>query len=138
MISVWCGPDKIGPGANVTPTSPVTAQAPLPGFDNYVVERFSPLVWSIPASPGFNAKDAQAKQVLQEAAGLQAEIVKKVGEPYVERLRRELSGMGTDEGTIDQYLRALAGTFEGQSGRKEKEWRTFFVQFVERLLAARG
>ena len=136
MTSVWGGPDKIGPGANVTPTSPIVSQAPLLGFENYVVERFSPLAWSIPASPGFASKDAQAKQVLQEAANLQLEIVKKVGEPYVERLKTDLRGMGTGEEMVDQYLRTLAGAFEGQ--KKEKEWRTFFVQFVERLLSSRG
>lgn len=136
MTSVWSGPDKVGPGANTTPTSPITSQAPIPGFDNYVVDRFSPLVWSIPASPGFNSKDAQAKQVLYEAANLQAEIVKKVGEPYVERLKTDLRGMGVGEDMVDQYLRTLAGAFEGV--KKEKEWRTFFAQFVERLLSARG
>ena len=136
MTSVWGGADKIGPGANVTPTSPIAAQAPLPGFENYAVERFSPLAWSIPGSPGFTSKDAQAKQVLQEAATLQLEIVKKVGEPYVERLRTDLRGMGAQEEMVDQYLRTLAGAFEGQ--KKEKEWKVFFVQFVERMLSSRG
>jgi exportin-T len=109
MTNVWSGPDKVGPGADKTPTSPVITQAPLPGFDNYIVERFSPLAWSIPASPGFNSKDAQAKQVLYEAANLQTEIVKKTGEPYVERLKSDLGGMGIGGDGIDQYLRTLAG-----------------------------
>ncbi|PSN69972.1 Exportin-T [Corynespora cassiicola Philippines] len=136
MTSVWSGPDKIGPGANADPSSPVASQTTIPGFDNYVVDRFSPLVWTIPASPGFNSKDAQAKQVLYEAANLQAEIVKKVGEPFVERLKSDLRGMGVGEDVIDQYLRTLAGAFEGQ--KKEKEWKNFFVEFVERALSARG
>lgn len=136
MISVWSGPDKVGPGANAAPTSPVTTQAPLPGFDNYVIERFSPLAWSIPASPGFNSKDAQAKQVLFEAANLQTEIIKKIGEPYVERLKSDLNGMGMGSDGIDQYLRTLAGAFEGT--KKEKEWRNFFTQFVDRMLSGRA
>ena len=136
MTNVWSGPDKVGPGANSNPTSPVTTQAPLPGFDNYVVERFSPLAWSIPASPGFNSKDAQAKQVLYEAANLQTEIVKKVGEPYVERLKSDLSGNGVGGDGVDQYLRTLAGALEG--AKKEKEWRNFFVSFVDRMLSGRG
>ena len=131
MTSVWSGPDKIGPGANAASTS--NAATPIPGFENYVVERFSPLVWSIPASSGFNSKDAQAKQVLYEAANLQAEIVKKVGEAYVERLRSDLSGMGVSEDVVEQYLRTLAGAFE--SVKKEKEWRVFFARFVD---SARG
>jgi exportin-T len=136
MTNVWSGPDKVGPGANSGPTSPVTTQAPLPGFDNYVVERFSPLAWSVPATPGFNLKDAQAKQVLYEAANLQTEIVKKVGEPYVQRLKSDLSGNGVDEGNVDQYLRTLAGALEGP--KKEKEWRNFFASFIDRMLAGRG
>ncbi|KAJ4331700.1 pre-tRNA nuclear export protein [Ascochyta clinopodiicola] len=134
MIEVWSGADKVGPGANTTSTTPSTE--PLPGFDNYVIERFSPLVWSIPASPGFNSKDAQAKQVLHETANLQTEIIKKVGEPYVERLRNDLGGMGVGGDGVDQYLRTLAGAFEGT--KKEKEWRNFFAQFVERMLSARS
>jgi exportin-T len=139
MTSVWGGPDKVGPGANTTPTSPIASQAPLPGFDNFVVERFSPLVWSIPATPGFNSKDAQAKQVLYEAANLQAEIVKKVGEPYVERLKTDLLGMGVGEETVNQYITKLALAFEPPKKAKAdanlKEWKNFFAQFVE---SARG
>lgn len=131
MTSTWCGQDKIGPGANANPTSPATSQ--IPGFENYVMERFSPLVWSVPASQGFNSKDAQAKQVLYETANLQSEIVKKVGEPYVERLKTELTGMGVGEDMANRYLGTLAGAFEGV--KKEKEWRSFFAQFVD---SARG
>jgi exportin-T len=133
MTSVWSGPDKVGPGANTTETSPTATQTQVPGFDNYVLERFSPLVWSIPATPGFNSKDAQAKQVLYETANLQAEIVKKVGEPYVERLKSDLSGMGVSDDMVNQYLQTLAGAFEGM--KKEKEWRNFFARFVD---SARG
>ncbi|KAF2741431.1 Exportin-T [Polyplosphaeria fusca] len=136
MISTWGGSDKIGPRASQTPTSPITSQNTIPGFDTFVLDRFAPLVWSIPGSPGFMTKDAQAKQVLQETASLQTEIVKRVGEPYVERLKQDLAGMRMDGSMQDQYLASLAGAFEGQ--KKEKEWRTFFVQFVERLLSATG
>ncbi|EFQ91663.1 hypothetical protein PTT_11421 [Pyrenophora teres f. teres 0-1] len=136
MVSVWGGPDKVGPGANNAPTSNDTTQAPLPGFENYVVERFSPLAWSIPASAGFNSKDAQAKQVLYEAANLQHEIIKKVGESYVERLKTDLGGMGVGGDGVEQYLRTLAGSFEGT--KKEKEWRNFYTQFVDRMLASRA
>jgi exportin-T len=136
MISTWSGADKIGPGASQPPTSPTAPQATIPGFENFVLDRFAPLVWSIPGSQSFNPKDAQARNVLQETAALQMEIVRKVGEPYVERLRMELGGMQVDPGVQEQYLASLAGAFEGV--KKEKEWRSFFVQFVERLLAVRG
>ncbi|KAF2751691.1 Xpo1-domain-containing protein [Sporormia fimetaria CBS 119925] len=134
MTSVWGGPDKVGPAAN-TPTSPVAAAESLPGFDNYIVDRFAPLAWSVPGTPGFSSKDAQARQVLMELGTLQAEIVRKVGEPYVTRLREELVAMGTPEDGVNEYLQKLAGAFEGQ--KREKEWRVFFAGFVERLLAGR-
>jgi exportin-T len=136
MINIWCGPDKVGPGANQTPTSPTITQTPVPGFENYVLERFSPLAWSIPAAPGFNSKDAQAKQVLFEVANLQVEIVKKVGEPYVERLKSDLGGTGVERDGVDLYLQSLAGALE--NSKKEKEWRNFFAQFIDRMLASRG
>ena len=113
MISVWCGPDKVGPGANAAPSSPDTAQAPLPGFENYVVERFSPLVWSIPSAANFNAYDAQAVVVLYEIANLQREIIKKIGESYVERIKNDLSNAGAKEDVQNEYLRLLAASFEG-------------------------
>ncbi|KAF2007356.1 Exportin-T [Amniculicola lignicola CBS 123094] len=130
MTNVWGGPDKVGPGANATPISPIATQETLPGFDSFAMERFSPLTWSIPSAPDFNSKDAQAKQVLQEAATLQTEIVKKVGEGYVDRLRADLKGMGANDEMIDQYLRTLAAALENPN--KLKEWRNFFTQFVAR------
>jgi exportin-T len=131
MMSVWGGPDKLGGASNNSnPTSPVNTQSSLPGFDEFAVTRFSALSWSIPATNGFSAKDAQARQVLQEVAGLQAEILKKVGTPYGDRLREELRGMGVDDSSIDEYLRHLVGALENQ--KKDKEWRQFFVRFIER------
>jgi exportin-T len=41
--------------------------------------------------------------------------------------------MGVGSDGVDQYLRTLAGAFEGP--KKEKEWRSFFAQFVERMLS---
>ncbi|OCK74737.1 Xpo1-domain-containing protein [Lepidopterella palustris CBS 459.81] len=130
MTAVWGGPDRTN--SSITdPTSPITASAPLPGFDNFAVTRFSPLAWSIPASSGFNAKDSQARQVLLEVAGLQSEILKKVGAPYIERLREELRGMGAGELQAEEYLRMLAGSVDGKI-ETSKAWKSFFVAFVGR------
>ncbi|KAF2275898.1 Exportin-T [Westerdykella ornata] len=134
MVQYWGGPNKISSATDNTPST--FTPKPIPGFDNYIVERFSPLIWSVPASPGFSIKDAQAKQVLQELAILQAQIVVKAGDAYVERLKSELGGMGSNEDMVNEYLGKLAASFEG--GKKEREWRMFFAGFVERLLAARG
>ena len=137
MTSVWGGPDKLGAASNnATPTSPINTQSSLPGFEDFAVTRFSALSWSIPAAPGFLVKEAQARQVLQEVAGLQVEILKKVGSPYGDRLREELHNMGVEAQSVDEYLRVLVSALENQ--KKEKEWKVFFVQFVERMLSSRG
>ena len=73
--------------------------------------RFSPVCWAIPANPNFNPKDAQGRQVLGEAAGLQKAIYSKTGGEYVTWLRDvELRGMGMDEGTVDDYMNALCNS----------------------------
>ena len=59
-------------------------------------------------NPNFNPKDAQGKQVLGEAAGLQKAIYVKTGRDYMTWLREvELKGMGIDVNTIEEYVRAL-------------------------------
>lgn len=110
MISTWGGPDL-----QVQPPSKgnggiihSTAQPTLPGFDQFMMTRFSPLCWAVPSNPNFNPKDAQGRQVLGEAAGLQKAIYAKTGQEYLTWLRNvELRGMGMDSGIIDEYLRAL-------------------------------
>jgi len=132
MTSVWGGPDKLGSGSNnnSVPTSPINTQASLPGFEDFAVSRFHPLSWTIPTTPGFSPKDPQARQVLQEIASLQVEILKKVGTPYGNRLREDLIGMNINEQSVDEYLRVLVNGLGDQ--KKEKEWRNFFARFIER------
>ena len=80
----------------------------LEGFDHFMITRFSPLCWAIPSNANFDSKDAQGKQVLGEAASLQKAIYSKTGQEYLTYLRNvELSGMGMDVGSIEQYLSAL-------------------------------
>lgn len=110
MSVVWGGPDTVPqtPSSSL-PTSAASAQPALPGFDRFMLTRFSPLCWVLPTTPGFNPKDAQAKQVLAEAAGLQKTIYVKQGQAYITWLRDvELRGMGMGADTVQEYLRALA------------------------------
>lgn len=73
-----------------------------------MISRFSPLCWALPATPTFNVKDAQAKQVLSEAGALQRIIYSKTGVEYAEYLRtRELPGIGITADLIEEYLNAL-------------------------------
>ena len=112
MVSVWGGPD-------VTAASP-TPTPSLPGFDQFMMERFSPLVWALPSNANFNPKDAQARQVLGEAAGLQKTIYSKVGEEYLNYLQNtEFWGMGWDATVMNEYL-------QGLSGSDPKKFRQYF------------
>jgi exportin-T len=100
MASSWGGPD-VANGVSTT-------QAALPGFNQFMFTRFSPLCWALPSTPAFNPKDAQARQVLAEAGGLQQTIYSKTGAEYTEYLRtRELPGMGMGTDLVEEYLNAL-------------------------------
>lgn len=85
------------------------ANASIPGFNEFMFSRFSPLCWALPSTPGFNAKDAQSRQVLGEAGALQHTIYSKAGAEYVAYLRtRELPGMGMGPELVGEYIDALS------------------------------
>ena len=110
MGTSWGGPDIVPQESDFsmtqTQTTPTTAT--LPGFGGFMMSRFSPLCWVLPATPSFNAKDAQARQVLAEAALLQRTIYSKLGAEYVEYLRvSELPGMGMNGELVEEFLTAL-------------------------------
>jgi len=109
MVTTWGGPGLSTPqNGNSLVASP---QPTLPGFDRFMIERFSPLCWAMPSNPNFNPKDAQAKQALGEAAGLQKAILAKTGEQYLTWLRDiELRNMGMGEGDVQEYLNTLCHT----------------------------
>ncbi|MCJ1286650.1 pre-tRNA nuclear export protein [Xylographa opegraphella] len=112
MVNSWGGPDIQNTGIAQT------AQPSLPGFDRFMMERFSPLCWALPSIPAFNPKDAQGRQVLGEAAGLQRAIYAKTGQEYLTWLRdMELRRMGMNNATIDEYLNALC-TFDAKGFRQ--------------------
>ena len=122
MVFTWGGPDlqlQSPPieGGNCSYGIP---QPSLPGFDRYMMITFSPTCWAIPSNPNFDPKDAQGKQVLGEAAALQKAIYAKTGQEYLTWLREaELSRMGMDTCTIEEYLRALCTS-------DTKEFQQFF------------
>ena len=118
MVFTWGGPDLESTGiGNPSYASP---QPKLPGFDRFMMMTFSPTCWAIPSNPNFDPKDAQGKQVLGEAAALQKAIYAKTGQEYLTWLRdAELSRMGMDNSTIEEYLRALCTS-------DTKEFQRFF------------
>jgi exportin-T len=102
----WGGPDIAAANGNGNANG---SSAALPGFGNYMISRFSPLCWALPANPSFNSKDAQAKQVLAEAGSLQRTIYSKTGGEYTDYLRNnELPGMGMGGDLIEEFVTALS------------------------------
>ena len=85
-----------------------------------MMERFSPLCWALPSNSEFNPKDAQGKQVLGEASGLQKAIYSKTGQEYLTWLRNvELRGMGMEDSAIDEFLQTFCNS-------DLKRWRQYF------------
>ena len=125
MCSTWGGPDVVATPGQVNGVSPAPQPA-LPGLDRFMISRFSPLCWALPATPSFNAKDAQARQVLAEAANLQKVIYAKTGQDYLTYLRTdELRNTGMNDEMINDYLNKLTGL-------DAKGFRGFFQAFVGR------
>lgn len=106
MVFTWGGSGTQGSNGG-TPSQGL--QQKLPGFNQFMMTTFSPLCWAVPSNPNFDPKDAQGKQVLGEAAALQKAIYTQTGQEYLTYLQDvELSGMGMDSTTINEYLSALS------------------------------
>lgn len=129
MCVTWGGPDVVVIAGQTNGTTPVPQPA-LPGLDRFMMTRFSPLCWGLPATPSFNAKDAQARLVLGEAANLQKTIYSKTGQEYLSWLRdNELRNMGMNDDMINDYLNKLTGL-------DAKGFKAYFQSFVNRAGSA--
>lgn len=114
MVSTWGGPDVI-PQAG-PPVANGAAPQKLDGFDGFMLTRLSPLCWALPANSNFDAKDAQGRIVLFEAASLQKAIYAKLGDEYKTYLQNiELPGMKWNSNMIEAYLGALVGMLDTKS-----------------------
>lgn len=108
FVANFGGPDVVAQinGAKTNGVHVIKAQ--LPGFDDFMMRRFSPICWSMPRNAAFDVKDAQARLALGEAAALQKAIYHKSGSPYVSFLQdSELTSVGMDATHIADYLQAL-------------------------------
>ena len=126
MCTIWGGPGVVAPpkGQHVNGSVNMASQAALPGFDQFMITRFSPLCWALPTSSTFNAKDAQARQTLSEAAAMQKTIYQKTGDTYLSYLKEnELRNMGMDDSMISDYLNKLA-TLD------LRNWKVYWSKFV--------
>lgn len=128
MCLAWGGPN-ISSSYSKTNSSQQNFASPnpaLPGFDSFILRRFSPLSWALLSAPSFNAKDPQARQLLGEVATLQQTILSKMGDQYLAWLKDiELQNMGVGPDAAEEYLRALAGM-------DIKAFRAFLTAFVGR------
>jgi exportin-T len=124
MTQVWGGPDLTIPPP---PGAAQVSSPTVPGFDSFIMQRFSPLTWSLVSSPSFQPKDAQARSYLTEAATLQWTILRKTGLAYETHLREtEMRGLGLQDDIIGEYIKNLE--------IKDKfEFKKFFVQFVQQV-----
>lgn len=123
MCTTWGGPDVVS-AVNTPAVDTPNASLALPGFDQFMITRFSSLCWALPTNPSFNSKDAQARQALAEAAGLQKTIYNKTGQQYLTWLQNnELRTMGMNDTMINDYLEKLA-TMD------MKAFKSFFPKFI--------
>lgn len=97
MAVLWGGTNiaTLGPQAVSSSLAPSPA---FPGFDRFLIERFHPICWAVLREPTFRpATDAQAKQVLNEIAGLEQTIYLKTGDMFIQHLQQDFfPSMGID------------------------------------------
>jgi len=123
MSIVWGGPDIPNPVTNTTRPSPS-----LPGFDRFMLTRFSSLTWTLMTSPSFSSKAPQTDRVIGEIALLQKTILAKTGHEYLSWLKEvELRNLGLHESTIEEYLGAMTGT-------DTKGFKQYLLRFLEPLV----
>lgn len=105
MSAVWGGPDVANISAN--PTAPSGTPSPvIPGFDQFLLDRFHPVCWEVIQDPEFRPmSDAQSRQVLNEIAGVEQVIYLKTGERFIHHLQTQVfPALGIDG---DGFLRSM-------------------------------
>jgi exportin-T len=109
-----------------TPNSPTNlSPVPvIPGFDAFIISRFSPLSWVIPSSQTFKARDPSGRTLLAEIALMQQEILRKTGQSYVDALNYELQNMGVSDEDRQMYSMKLRGDAKG--------FKDFLIAFLGR------
>lgn len=116
MANVWGGSDVANISAN--PSAPTGSPSPvIPGFDEFLINRFHPVCWTVLRDPYFNPSvDAQAKQVLHEIAGLEQAIYLKTGELFLQHLQSSLFPVLGIDG--NDFLRAMTTATDKKSFSK--------------------
>ncbi|KAI1326052.1 Exportin-T [Xylariaceae sp. FL0255] len=116
MTSVWGGPDVANISAN--PSAPSGTPTPdIPGFDQFLLDRFHLACWEVIRDPNFRPiADAQAKQVLNEIAGLEQAIYLKTGQKFIQHLQSTLfPALGINS---DDFLRPMTTSVDKKTFAK--------------------
>ncbi len=112
-------------GSGPDAVSATSVSAVIPGFDRFMIERFTAISWAVPTNPSFNTRDAQARQLIMEIATLHRTIFDKTGKEFIAYLRDVyFPGMQLDKGAADEYLQVL----------QTKDLKTFKQFFVVSFL----
>lgn len=108
MADLWGGPNIVTLGAPAAATAPPSPA--FPGFDRFLIERFHPVCWEVLREPQFQpSSDAQAKQVLNEIAGLEQTIYAKTGEMFLQHLQGSFfPSLGIDGGDFIKHMTTSA------------------------------
>ena len=108
MADLWGGPN-IATCSAQSISSTLPPQPTFPGFDRYLIERFHPICWEALQEPQFQPGDAQAKQVLNEIAGLEQTIYMKTGHMFLQHLQHGFfPALGVDGTEFIKYMTTSA------------------------------
>ncbi|KAK3313408.1 Exportin-T [Apodospora peruviana] len=108
MAAQWGGPDV----ATIAPEPVVRdepAQPAIPGFDQFMIDRFHTVCWEVLQDPNFKPfSDAQSRQVLSEIAGLEQTIYTKTGRAFIGHLQTvTFPGLGFTDQMSAQFVQTL-------------------------------
>ena len=125
MSEMWGGRDVFNP----SPDSDITNSSPpaptLPGFDQFMIDRFSTLTWSVMTNPSFHPREPTASRIVGEIATLQQTILSKTGLAYVTALQqKQLPDMSLQPLVIEQYLQNITTL----DRNRFKQWLAKFLQ----------
>jgi exportin-T len=106
MANLWGGPNVVELGK---PSAAIAPSPAFPGFDRYLIDTFHPVCWEVLYQPHFRpAQDAQAKQVLNEIAGLEQAIYTKTGDMFLQHLQQSFfPALGVDS---TEFIKSLTSS----------------------------
>ncbi|KAK4216645.1 Exportin-T [Rhypophila decipiens] len=129
MASLWGGPDIATIGKNPVSTGQA-AQPTIPGFDQFMIERFHLTCWEVLQDREFKPfSDAQSRQVLSEIAGVEQTIYAKTGDAFIRNLQEVIfPRVGIAGDMAAEFISTLTTSTD----------RKVVVNYIQNLLKSRG